>query len=78
MKARMKSAGSPWSWLLLGLALIATSGCGGFRASKSFSPLDFFMPFHIRNNSPAPLLPEGTNAVIIAESRFSLQRNADL
>ncbi|HNQ73046.1 MAG TPA: hypothetical protein PKN95_05520 [Verrucomicrobiota bacterium] len=44
-----------------GLALLAgTAGCGGISATKSISPLDFFLPGLIQNQ-PAPVPPSGTN-----------------
>jgi hypothetical protein len=57
------------SWCFFALALVATSGCSGIQASKSISPLDFLLPgLHIRNDPPAPVIPEGTNAVMIARA----------
>ena len=50
--------------LLLVLVVVVATGCGGFSASKSVSPMDFLMPgLHIRNYAPAPNLPGDTNAV---------------
>jgi len=50
--------------LLLAALPLAVSGCGGINASKTVSPLDFFMPGLIKNDAPAnaPVLPVGTSA----------------
>jgi hypothetical protein len=47
------------------LALIAVvgSGCGGIHASKSVSPLDFFLPGLMQNAPLAPAIPSATNAL---------------
>ena len=48
------------------LALAAGSGCGGLSASKSFSPLDFFLPgVRLRTPPTHPTLPGETNAVFL-------------
>jgi len=48
------------------LALAAGSGCGGISASKSVSPLDFFLPGVRLQTPPArPTLPGDTNAVFL-------------
>ena len=44
------------------LAAVAT-GCGGISATKSFSPLDFFLPGLTRDCPPAPVVPIRTNTV---------------
>jgi len=38
---------------------MGTAGCGGISASKTVSPLDFFMPGIMKNDAPA-----GTNAPV--------------
>ena len=46
-----------WKWFQAAalVALLALgAGCGGIRASKSVSPLDFFLPGLIKHESPAP------------------------
>jgi hypothetical protein len=46
--------------LALGTALLAlTAGCGGLRASKSVSPLDFILP-GLMKYEPAPANPAVT------------------
>ncbi len=48
-------------WLAL-VPVVLTAGCGGFTATKSISPLDFFLPgLHLRVDPPQPPLPEGAN-----------------
>ncbi len=56
------------SWKFLRLVLLAAlplavTGCGGINASKTVSPLDFFLPGLIKNDAPAkaPVLPVGTS-----------------
>lgn len=50
---------------------VAATGCGGIRASRSVSPLDFFLPGLIRTG-PQPLRPslDQTNSVqVVAQVR---------
>jgi len=56
------------SWKFLRLVLLAAlplavAGCGGINASKTVSPLDFFLPGLIKNDAPAnaPVLPVATS-----------------
>ena len=50
-------------WALLSLPLLGGAGCSGINASKSVSPLDFFLPGLMQANpppvpeTPAPLEP---------------------
>lgn len=46
--------------LIVGLG----SGCGGFSASKSVSPLDFFLPGILKVDPPEPPVPEATNTLV--------------
>ena len=51
---------------LFAFALITAlaTGCGGFQASKSFSPLDFILPgLHLQNCPAPPVIPAETNSV---------------
>ncbi|MEI8288054.1 MAG: hypothetical protein WCH99_01165 [Verrucomicrobiota bacterium] len=50
--------------LLLPALPLLLVGCGGINASKTVSPLDFFMPGLIKNDVPAnaPFFPGGTAA----------------
>jgi hypothetical protein len=51
-----RSAKWNWKWLRLGGLLavfVFGTGCSGIHASKSISPLDFFLP-GIMKNDPAP------------------------
>ncbi len=55
----------PWLLVLAGLC----TGCGGFSATKSISPLDFLLPgLHIQNDRRAPGMPEATNVVAACQS----------
>jgi hypothetical protein len=53
------------NWNFIGLSCLVaflamgTAGCGGISASKTVSPLDFFMPGIMKNDAPA-----GTNAPV--------------
>ncbi len=49
-------------WLLL-LVLVLSSGCSGINVSKSVSPLDFLLPGLMRNDQPAPVIPDSTNSM---------------
>jgi len=44
-------------WLALFPALLLTAGCGGINASKSVSPLDFFLPGFLKAD-PQPAQPD--------------------
>jgi hypothetical protein len=56
---------------LLALSVVACGGCSGINASKSISPLDFLLPgLHIRNDSPPPATPDGTNAPLFAHPGY--------
>ena len=46
------------------LALIA-AGCSGLNASKSISPLDFFLPGLLQNHPASPVIPFETNGVAL-------------
>ena len=48
--------------MLLAAVPLVVDGCGGINASKSVSPLDFFLPGLIKNDAPtnAPAVPVGT------------------
>ncbi|HUR45303.1 MAG TPA: hypothetical protein VMZ27_05430 [Candidatus Saccharimonadales bacterium] len=48
---------------------IFTTGCGGIRASKSISPLDFLLPGLLRNDpASGPLSPDSAPEAIIAQA----------
>ena len=49
----------------LAFALLAAeaSGCSGINASKSISPLDFFLPGLMQNCPPSPVVPFDTNTI---------------
>jgi hypothetical protein len=49
--------------LLLLLIVTTITGCSGINASKSFSPLDFFLPGLMQNRPPSPVIPAETNTV---------------
>ena len=51
------------STLALALIALVATGCSGINASKSVSPLDFFLPGLLQNRPPAPVSPIQTNAV---------------
>jgi hypothetical protein len=62
-------------WLLL-LPFVLT-GCGGFTATKTISPLDFLLPgLHLRVDPPQPLVPEGTNTLVCWHDASALQNLA--
>jgi hypothetical protein len=48
---------------LLTLMAVMATGCGGISASKSVSPLDFFMPGLMQNRPASPQIPTETNSV---------------
>lgn len=53
------------------ILLLGTAGCGGISASKSVSPLDFFLPGLIQNQ-PQPAQPPGTatnSTAVVAQIR---------
>ena len=52
--------------LLCVAAAMLGGGCSGINASKSVSPLDFFLPglLHMRIGPPSPLVPASTNSVL--------------
>jgi hypothetical protein len=56
---------SPATGQTLAFALIAAlaTGCSGINASKSISPLDFFLPGLMQNCPPSPVIPLETNTV---------------
>ena len=49
--------------IAFGLAMLAAlgCGCGGISASKTISPMDFFLPGILRNTPPTPPVPGVTN-----------------
>ena len=57
-------------WALLTLLLLGGAGCSGINASKSVSPLDFFLPGLLQADpppeSPAPVLPVAVPAKQVA------------
>jgi hypothetical protein len=53
------------------LALTLVTGCGGFTASKSISPLDFLLPGLLRNDPPTPLTPDATNTLVCLQGASS-------
>ncbi len=45
--------------------VLLCTGCGGFTATKSISPLDFLLPgLHMRADPPQKLDPAGTNTLV--------------
>jgi hypothetical protein len=46
---------------LLALIAAAGHGCSGINASKSVSPLDFFLPGLLQNEPPEPVVPDGSD-----------------
>ena len=49
-------------WLVFVLVAVVVTGCGGIRARKSVSPLDFILPgLHIKYD--LPVIPTATNAM---------------
>ena len=58
----VRSVNWNWKWsraLALAALLALGAGCSGIHASKSVSPLDFFLPMHglLKNDAPAPRDP---------------------
>jgi hypothetical protein len=62
-----------WKWFralaLVGLLALGT-GCSGIHASKSISPLDFFLPGIMQNETPAPQesIPPSHPAELLAQA----------
>jgi len=48
--------------LLLALPAALSCGCGGIQASKTISPLDFFLPGIMQNAPSKPPVPGVTNS----------------
>jgi hypothetical protein len=59
---RPRSAAPRPAFTLAPIAAFPT-GCGGFRASKSVSPLDFILPGLLQNWPATPVMPPETNTV---------------
>ncbi len=51
--------------MLLVMTVLAT-GCGGFQASRSVSPLDFFAPRFMRNEPPPTQEPASPRELTVA------------
>ena len=59
-------------WLLM-LLVSLNCGCSGINATKSVSPLDFFLPgLHLQNDPPQPVVPAGTNVLVCWSDGVSL------
>ena len=59
---------------MLAAASLLLSGCGGISASRTVSPLDFFLPGIIKADGPAPATPQNP-AVPAAKIASSLKFN---
>jgi hypothetical protein len=57
-----------WVGPALLLALTLSAGCSGINASKSVSPLDFLLPGLIKNDAPAPIIPDATNTLAFLDT----------
>jgi hypothetical protein len=73
----MVSHGPNWKWfceLILVAVLALVSGCSGIRASKSVSPLDFFLPGLLQNKTPVPneSVPDPPPIVLLAQDKSGL------
>ena len=64
MKRLLSSLRGNWRGPVLLLALTLLTGCGGITATKSVSPLDFLLPGLLKNDEPAPLIPDATNTLV--------------
>jgi hypothetical protein len=64
MLRALKLASPLAGWLLMLMAAL-NCGCSGINASKSISPLDFFLPgLNLQNDPPRPVVPAGTNVLV--------------
>jgi hypothetical protein len=62
----VRSIGKLLKWGYFPALLLLGAGCGGIRASKSFSPLDFILPGLLQADPPpaAPTDPAAPNGPV--------------
>jgi hypothetical protein len=60
------------------LLALGGAGCGGITASKSISPLDFFLPGLLQNDPPRPPAADSPTALVCVQHESSATIDPEL